>query len=1142
MVKKISLLVILISTFVLSFGQQKVFQSRGVPANSNATAEYRQPDGSVLTISMNGDAVVNWATTPDGYTLLLNQKDGFEYAIKDDKDNLVLSGILAHNPGQRTVQELQFINVVSKDLRYSKEQVSIKLQTHEFFAAKANNLPKAFPTTGNRKIVVILANFSNTTTTYTQTNFDNLLNQSNYNGIGSFKDFYFQNSWGQLTITSTVTQWVKVPNTHDYYGPDAKWGEFAYESVKAADPYVDYSQFDNDGDGIVDGVAIIHQGLGQEESGSTKDIWSHSWQLSSAGYTTTQRTFDGVKVDAYTTQPEKQGSGMMQIGVLCHEVGHNLGAPDYYDTDYSTSGQYDGTGAWDLMASGSWNGSPSGSKPAYHNAYTKCYVYGWATPTTISTAGTYTIQNAESNKSIYRVNTATTNEYFLLENRQQTSFDAALPGHGMIVYHVDGSYISQYMSSNKINCTSHQGMYVVAANATSANGVPGSNALNSAAVPWPGTGSKTQFTDATTPNMKSWAGTASNKPITSITETSGVISFVFMGGTTNPTAPTATTNAATSVAQNSAVLNATVNNNNATSTTVTFEYGTTTSYGNTVNASPNSVTGNTNTSVSATITSLQANTTYHFRVKAVNSVGTTYGSDVTFTTPAAPTAVNLPYTENFNSSTMPTGWTTSNTGTSITERWSVSNTANAGGTAYEMKCSYQNVNPGTTMLISPALNTNGISNVVLNAKYMFDDYGAGATIKIQKSNDKVNWTDVSGWSLTSSSNTNKSGTISVNVPANNSVTYIAFVVTGNLYQIDYFYIDNVAFTTSVAATVPTVTTTAASSITSSSVVTGGNVTSDGGATVTERGVCYSTSQNPTTSNSKVTSGTGTGSFTCNVSGLQANTTYYVRAYAINSAGTAYGSQISFTTSSATVTYCASKGNSVTYEWIDYFKLGTLTNTTAANAGYGDFTSMTPPSLGRGTTQTVYFSAGFKSTAYTEYFKVYIDYNKNGVFTDAGELVASYSSNSSGTLSKTFTVPSDAPLGTTRLRIVMSDNSSTTSCGSYSYGETEDYTINISTSSSAPILLTSINVESEHQSPEYLTIYPVPANEFITINVNNNDLVNAKATIYNIKGQKVAEYVILSNNQEINISELPAGTYNMIFFDGQKEFNKNFIKY
>jgi C1A family cysteine protease len=96
-------------------------------------------------------------------------------------------------------------------------------------------------------------------------------------------------------------------------------------------------------------------------------------------------------------------------------------------------------------------------------------------------------------------------------------------------------------------------------------------------------------------------------------------------------APTATTNAATSITSSGATLNGTVNANNLT-TTVTFEYGQTSSYGSTVNATPNTVTGNTNTAVSATITGLIANTLYHFRVKAVNSMGTTYGNDLTFTT------------------------------------------------------------------------------------------------------------------------------------------------------------------------------------------------------------------------------------------------------------------------------------------------------------------------------------------------------------------------------------------------------------------------------------------------------------------------------------------------------------------------------
>jgi hypothetical protein len=99
-------------------------------------------------------------------------------------------------------------------------------------------------------------------------------------------------------------------------------------------------------------------------------------------------------------------------------------------------------------------------------------------------------------------------------------------------------------------------------------------------------------------------------------------------------------------------------------------------------------------------------------------------------------------------------------------------------------------------------------------------------------------------------------------------------------------------------TVATITTTAASNITQTTAASGGNVTDDGGATVSEKGICWAISQNPTTSNNKISGGSGTGSFTSNITGLTSATTYYVRAYAINSAGTAYGNQVSFTTTSA----------------------------------------------------------------------------------------------------------------------------------------------------------------------------------------------------------------------------------------------------
>ena len=108
------------------------------------------------------------------------------------------------------------------------------------------------------------------------------------------------------------------------------------------------------------------------------------------------------------------------------------------------------------------------------------------------------------------------------------------------------------------------------------------------------------------------------------------------------------------------------------------------------------------------------------------------------------------------------------------------------------------------------------------------------------------------------------------------------------------YGEEKSFTTK-AITVPTVTTSSATNISVTSATVGGNVTDDGGATVTERGVVYSTTPNPTTSNSKVVSGSGKGSFTCNLSNLQEVTTYYVRAYAVNQKGTAYGEEQSFKT-------------------------------------------------------------------------------------------------------------------------------------------------------------------------------------------------------------------------------------------------------
>ena len=118
---------------------------------------------------------------------------------------------------------------------------------------------------------------------------------------------------------------------------------------------------------------------------------------------------------------------------------------------------------------------------------------------------------------------------------------------------------------------------------------------------------------------------------------------------------------------------------------------------------------------------------------------------------------------------------------------------------------------------------------------------------------------------------------------------------GTVLQIPISTIDSITYTNSNPGSLATLTTLVIGNITSSSAKSGGAITADGGTPITQRGICWATTQNPTTANNTAVSGTGTSSFTANLSGLTANTTYFVRAYAINTAGTAYGNQLSFTT-------------------------------------------------------------------------------------------------------------------------------------------------------------------------------------------------------------------------------------------------------
>ncbi len=357
-------------------------QTLVIPA-FNRLIQYKQTNGKTLTIYLKGDEKVKWATTEDGYTILLNNKSVYEYAIQNMKGDLYPSGVAVNNIKERTSEEKELVSKIPKGLYYSKSQVSMLKSIWEIKSAEAQ---KAFPTTGNRKLICLLIRFKDKAFTKTKSDFNNLFNQVGYNvgnATGSVKDYYLENSWSQFNLTVdvfgpyTASQNMSYYGANDSYGNDQNPRTLVTEAVNAADAAANFANYDNDGDGTVDGVYVIYAGYGEEAGARSNAIWAHAWNINPV-------TKDGKTVSRYSCSAELRGNSgttITSIGVICHEFGHVLGAPDYHDTDYSTGGQFEGTGNWDIMASGSWNNN--GDTPAHHNAYTKVKIYGWASATVL---------------------------------------------------------------------------------------------------------------------------------------------------------------------------------------------------------------------------------------------------------------------------------------------------------------------------------------------------------------------------------------------------------------------------------------------------------------------------------------------------------------------------------------------------------------------------------------------------------------------------------------------------------------------------------------------------------------------------------------------------------------------------------------
>jgi hypothetical protein len=221
------------------------------------------------------------------------------------------------------------------------------------------------------------------------------------------------------------------------------------------DPYVNFADYDWEGNGEVDQVFILYAGKGQADGGASDTVWPHEWTLTEAMGETI--SLDGVVIDTYACGSELNGTNRINgIGTICHEFSHCMGIMDMYDTNDTYNPNF-GMGPWDIMDSGTYLGD--GYKPCSYTSYEKM-VCGWLDPIVLKSDTAITaMQPLSMGGEAYIIyNDNHPDEYYMLENRQLLGWDASLYGAGLLVLHVD--YDENIWQNNRINTTdfynSHQ--------------------------------------------------------------------------------------------------------------------------------------------------------------------------------------------------------------------------------------------------------------------------------------------------------------------------------------------------------------------------------------------------------------------------------------------------------------------------------------------------------------------------------------------------------------------------------------------------------------------------------------------------------------------------------------------------------------